>query len=269
MCDLRNATLHILKGYEPKTTTIYMRCLILLLFFFPAVLFAQEGTVEYSMRYEMEMPPMETIMANLPPDMPIDSTMVAQMMQQFSGIPEQFRTLRMYMDFSGTKSLMRPDLSSFPAGMNPFGGEMPLGLSYTDHLEGTVLSQMPSFDEKAPYLISQNIETIDWSLVDADSTILDYPVKKAEFLSDTLNVVAWYSTDFLSMAGPLQFGGLPGLPLLIETGMQTPQGFTGSISFVAVRLEEGLKKELNAPEGIRITPEEYLEIMSEKMNSFR
>lgn len=54
-----------------------------------------------------------------------------------------------------------------------------------------MIVSMSSLDEEA-YLISQKFESIDWVLVDADSTILDYQVKKGEFSSDTLNVVTWY-----------------------------------------------------------------------------
>ncbi len=207
-------------------------------------------------------------MANLPPDMPLDSAMIQQMMQQMSTIPEQFRTISMRMQFSGHKSFVTPELPSSPPGMNPLGGDVPLQVAYVDYMEGTMITRMPSFDETA-YLISQKIEPLDWSLIDADSTILDYPVKKAEFSSDTLNVVAWYSPEIPSMAGPMQFGGLPGLPLVMKTDMASLQGFNGSLNFVALRLEEGLEKKITPPEGTLVAPEEYLKIMSEKWNTIR
>ena len=211
---------------------------------------------------------MEAIMANLPPDMPLDSAMILQSMQRISNVPEQFRTIPMRMEFSGHKSLMTPDLSSLSTGMSPFGGDMPLQLAYIDHMEGTTITRMPSFDETA-YLISQKIKPLDWSLIDTDSTILDYPVKKAEFSSDTLNVIAWYSPEIPSMVGPMQFGGLPGLPLLMKINMESPEGLAMSYNFVALRLEEGLEKKITPPEGTLVTPEEYLKIMSEKLNALR
>ncbi len=238
-----------------------MRYLIFLFALLPSTLLAQDGTVEYSMGYEMEVPPIEEIMANLPPDIALDSAMIQQAMQQFSQAPEDF-SIPMHMEFSQYTASMTPDFSSFAPGMdlNQLGMDVPLMLTYTDYMEGTVTSQMPSFTEET-YLISQQFDVIDWTLVDTDSTILDYPVKKATFSSDTLNVVAWYSPEIPTMAGPMFFGGFPGLPLLVKAGMANPQ-FSGStnVSFVALRLEEGLEEPITPPEGTLVTPEELLEI---------
>ena len=243
-----------------------MRYLILLFALAPSTLLAQDGTVEYSVGYEIKMPPIESIMANLPPGMPLDSTMIQQAIQQFSQIPEDF-SIPMHMEFSEYTASMTPDFSSFAPGMDlsQLGMDVPLMLTYTDYTEGTVISQMPSFPDEKAYLISQKFDAIDWTLVDTDSTILDYPVKKATFSSDTLNVVTWYSPEIPTMAGPMFFGGFPGLPLLIKSDMESPQGFSGSINIVALRLEEGLEEPITPPEGTLVTPEELLEIATKKL----
>lgn len=254
-----------------------MRYLILLFTIFPSTLFAQEGTVEYSIKYKMGMPSIDAIMANLPPDMPLDSAMIEQAMQQFSNIPEKFHTIPMHMEFSEYKSFMTPDYSSFAPGMDletglsQLGMNLPLTLTYTDHREDAMIMsmQIPSFDESSSYLISQKIEAIDWVLVDTDSTILSYPVKKAKFASDTLNAVAWYSPEIPTMAGPMFFGGFPGLPLLTKADMGNPQGFSPGINIVALRLEEGLEEPITPPEGILVTPEELLEIASKKFQDLQ
>ncbi len=241
---------------------IHMRYLILLFTLFPSTLLAQEGMVEYSIKYKMEFPSIDVIMANLPPGIQLDSTMIEQAMQQFSEIPEDF-SVPLHMEFSEYKSSMTPDYSSLTPGMDlsQLGMNLPLTLTYTDHMEGTVILKMPSFDEEV-YLVSQKIEAIDWVLVDTDSTILDYPVKKATFSSDTLNVVAWYSPEIPSMAGPMHFGGFPGLPLLIKAGYEGLHGFSNSFDIVALRLEEGLEKPVTLPEGTLVTMEEFIEIAS-------
>lgn len=243
-----------------------MRYSILSLFLIPSTLLAQDGTVEYSMEYQVNIPSVETTVSQFPPDLPVDSVMIQDAMQQFADTPDQFRTIPMHMEFSGHISLMKPSIPSLPTGTNPFGGKMPLALTYTDHLEGKLVSQMPNFGGKAPYLVSEDIESLDWNMVDVDSTILNYPVKKAESLSDSLKVVAWYTLEIPSMAGPMQFGGLPGLPLSVTGNFASAEGITGTMSFVAVKLEERLNTPIKPLEGVRVTQEEYLKIMSSMLD---
>lgn len=244
-----------------------MRYLILLFALFPSSLLAQEGMVEYSIRYKMELPSLDVIMANLPPSIQLDSTMIELGMQQFSEIPENF-SIPMHMKFSEYKSSMTPDYSSFASRidieieLNRLGMNMPSTGTYTDYKEGIMVTQMPMGPDGEAYLISHKIEAVDWTLVDTDSTILDYPVKKAKFSSDTLNVVAWYSPEIPTMAGPMLFGGFPGLPLLIKAGYEGLHGFSNSFDIVALRLEEGLEKPVTLPEGTLVTMEEFMEIAS-------
>ncbi|MCY3630445.1 MAG: GLPGLI family protein [Bacteroidota bacterium] len=242
-----------------------MRYLILLFALAPSTLLAQDGTVEYSTGINMKMPSMETIMEIMPPDMPLDSTMIEQMLQEMSQMPEQFFTLSMHMKFSDHKSFLTPDFSSLASGaMGQLGAELPVQVTYVDYMEGTVLTQVPTLDQSTTYLMTQKYDAIDWTLVDSDSTILDFPVNKATFSSDTLNIVAWYSPAIPSKAGPMQFGGLPGLPLQMKADMDN-QGFRGSFDIVAIRLEEGLEGPITPPEGTLVTPEELLEIISKQL----
>lgn len=66
-------------------------------------------------------------MANLPPDMPLDSTMIEQAIQRFSQIQENF-FIPMHMEFSEHKSSMVPDHLSFAPGMDlsQLGMNLPL-----------------------------------------------------------------------------------------------------------------------------------------------
>ncbi len=234
----------------------------------PVTLFAQdEGTVEYSMTTEVKMD-METVMANLPEGMQLDSAMVAQMAQQFEQMQNQRVTITVMLHYSGAQALMEmviPELPSSRPNVSPFGSfDNNMGMTvFVDFHEQTKASKMPSMGESVPYVMSEEIQKLDWVLVDVDSTILDHAVKKAEFVSDSLEVVAWYAPGIATTAGPDQFGGLPGLPLSVDAMIS--QNMSMKMSFVANSLDEGLEEPITPPVGISVTQEEYMKIMMEKV----
>ena len=248
-----------------------MRYLILFFAFLsPITLLAQdEGTVEYSMTTEMKMD-VETVMANLPEGMQVDSAMVAQMAQQFESMQNQQATMTMLLHYSGAQALMEmvlPDLPGSPPNISPFGSfDNGMGVVvFSDFEEQTTITKFPSLGESVPYVVSAELQMIDWMLVDLDSTVLDHAVKKAEFISDSLEVIAWYAPAIASTAGPDRFGNLPGLPLLIESASEM-QGTSMKMSFAAKSLKQGLEESIAPPVGISVTQEEYAKIMMEKVS---
>ena len=238
----------------------------------PITLLAQsEGTIEYSATTEMKMD-METIMANIPGEMQLDSAMVAQMVQSFENMGNQQTTVTMLLHFSGSQGLLEvvmPDLPNPFPNVSPFGSfDNSMGMtSYFDYDERISLTKMPNTGESVPYVVSRVMQKFDWVLVDADSTILDHAVKKAEFISDSLEAVAWYAPGISTTAGPEQFGYLPGLPLSIDVVMS--QNMFMKTSFVAVSLTEGLEEPITPPVGISVTEEEYMKIIMEKMSDMQ
>ncbi len=163
--------------------------------------------------------------------------------------------------------MVAPDLfDPFPS-VSPFGSfNNTVGIAiFIDYEEQTRIARFPSIGESVPYVVSGECKIIksDWVLVDADSTILDHTVKKAEFVSDSLEAVAWYAPGIASTAGPNHFGGLPGLALSIDAVMLSP--FSGKVSFVAKSLKEGLEEPITPPIGIPVTQEEYEKIMRERI----
>ena len=246
-----------------------MRYLILFFAFLrPITLLAQsEGTVEYSVTTEMKVD-FETVMANLPEGISLDSVMIARMVQTFENMPNQHFTVTLLLHYSGAQALTkrgRPDLASPFPNVSPFGSfDDNAGMAkFLDFEEQTSITKIPNMGESVPYVISGELQKLDWVLVDVDSTILDHAVKKAEFISDSLEVVAWYAPGIASTAGPDQFGYLPGLPLSIDA-MISRDGSV-KMSFVAKSLTEGLEEPITPPIGILVTPEEYMKIMMEKM----
>jgi GLPGLI family protein len=252
-----------------------MRYLILFFAFLsPIALLAQdEGTVEYSVTTEVKVD-METAMANLPEGMEIDSAMVARMAQTFEDMPSRQDTSILLLHYSSTQALMEMAFSGlsnpFPS-VSPFGSfDNTMGITtFFDYEEQTTITKFPGIGENVPYVISAEFQNQipEWVLVDADSTILDYAVKKAEFISDSLKAVAWYAPGIESTAGPNQFFGLPGLLLSIDAEMSRP--VSGKVSFVAKSLKEGLEEPIIQPIGISVTREEYMTIMSERIKIMR
>ena len=92
-------------------------------------------------------------------------------------------------------------------------------------------------------------------------------MKKAEFVSNSLEAVAWYAPGIASPARPNQFFGLPGLLLSIDAVRLRP--VSGKVSFVAKSLKEGLEEPITPPIGISVTREEYMKIMSERFEIMR
>ena len=252
-----------------------MRYLILFFAFLsPITLLAQdEGTIEYSVITEVKVD-METVMASLPEGMEIDSAMVARMAQTFEDMPSRQDTTTLLLHYSSTQALME---MAFSGLSNPFPNVSPFGsfdntmgiATFFDYEEQTTITKLPGIDESVPYVISAEFQNQipEWVLVDADSTILDYAVKKAELISDSLEAVAWYAPGIESTAGPNQFFGLPGLLLSIDTMMLRP--VSGKVSFVAKSLKEGLEEPITPPIGISVTHEEYMKIMSERIKIMR
>ncbi|MDE2769590.1 MAG: GLPGLI family protein [Bacteroidota bacterium] len=253
-----------------------MRYLILFFAFLsPITLLAQsEGTVEYSVTTEMKMD-METIMANMPEEMQLDSAMVAQMAQTFENMGNQQVTGTVLLHFSGAQALtevVMPDLPNPMPNVSPFGSfDNSIGVTtYFDFDEQIRITKMPNAGESVPYVVSielNPIDAVDWVLSDVDSTILGHAVKKAEFISDSLEAVVWYAPGIGSIAGPDQFGNLPGLPLSIDATMS--QNMNMKMTYVAKSITEGLEEPITPPIGISVTQEEYMKILMEKMGDMQ
>lgn len=246
-----------------------MRYLIYFLFLTPLSVSAQEGSVEYVMQSDFVFPSTESIMENLPDGLNLDTSMIQMGRQFMDSMPPQITKMIMY--YSGDTSLMEMKLGNLPM-LPPNSGPlaaMPIfePMVFIDHSERTQITTFPSFNEGENYVITQQFNPIEWLLIDADSTLLDLPVKKAQFTSDTLDVIAWYTPEIQSDAGPPNFSGLPGLPLLLQLD-SSMMGFQGRFTYTAVKLTDGLEEKLSPPEGIPITPEEFTKRMSEILNQF-
>ena len=247
-----------------------MRYLVLLFALLsPITLLAQsEGTVEYSVTTSEVNMDFETAMANLPEGMPLDSAMVSEVAQSIEDMPIEPFTVTTLLHYSGAQAFterVRPDRRSPVPNVSPFGSfdNSTERTGFFDFEERTSITKMPNMGESVPYVVSGELQKLDWVLVDVDSTILDHAVKKAEFISDSLEVVAWYAPGIATTVGPFGFGYLPGLPLSLDVTVS--HYISMKKSFVAKSLKEGLEEPITPPIGLLVTQEEYMKIMMEKI----
>lgn len=82
----------------------------------------------------------------------------------------------------------------------------------TNFKENTITQFKNIFDKQ--FLIQDSALKIDWRLMDETREIAGFNCRKAVGrFNDTLYVIAFYSDQIVSQAGPLLFNGLPGLIL--------------------------------------------------------
>lgn len=100
-------------------------------------------------------------------------------------------------------------------------------------------------------------DLFEWQLLDGDSTICEYPCKKAvaNFRGRTWTV--WYALDIPYSDGPWKFCGLPGLILSAKES-------EGIFSFTCVGIEQGDRHAYEYPNSKRVkvvTPKRAEELM--------
>lgn len=120
-------------------------------------------------------------------------------------------------------------------------------ITYVDLAKGTRVDQREIMDKS--FVVTDTIAKLQWKLSEETKPILNFTARKAtatainqrprmsmengemkqEMVSDTVNVVAWYTTDVPVPAGPNYGGQLPGLILEINTN--NGQSITKAIEF--------------------------------------
>ncbi len=128
-----------------------------------------------------------------------------------------------------------------------------------DHDAGTSVERRDFLGRT--FLIEGEREPLPWRLTDEQAEFLGYPCMKATLQRDSSTVEAWFTPQIPVSAGPEQYGGLPGLILVLSEN-------DGRRTFVATEVSlDGLGEDtIEAPtEGRRVTQEEFDRIVAEKM----
>lgn len=121
-------------------------------------------------------------------------------------------------------------------------------ITYTDFASGTLIDQRDVMEKN--FLVTDTLTKLQWRLsFDSVKTILNFKANKAtgttviqrprmtmengemkrEIVTDTVKVVAWYTTEIPVPAGPNYAGQLPGL--ILELDMNNGQSVTRAIEF--------------------------------------
>ena len=115
------------------------------------------------------------------------------------------------------------------------------------------------------FLISGDRPAYRWKLGTEQREFLGYMVQKATAVHDGAEIEAWFTPQIPVQAGPADFGGLPGLILVLSID-------SGHLLYSATEVNlEGLGDVDIAPptEGEMVTREEYEAIVAEKLEEIR
>jgi len=143
-------------------------------------------------------------------------------------------------------------------------------ITWCDFNKAAKTEQRAMFDKK--FLVADSIRKLNWKLGEDSKTILGYTCRKAtaqrygkrmsmninngvmekKEISDTSNIVAWFTTDIPVPAGPEVQGQLPGLILALDMN-------DGRMTYVAKeispKVDLGSIKEPS--KGKKLTPDEF------------
>jgi GLPGLI family protein len=111
------------------------------------------------------------------------------------------------------------------------------------------------------FLIRGARPSYEWKLMAEQGEFLGYTVQKATTTRDSSAIEAWFASEIPVSAGPAQYGGLPGLILVVSVD----EGHT-IYSATEVDMAELQGGAIEAPEeGHEVSRDEYEEIVAEKM----
>ena len=217
---------------------------------------------------------------NLPPEIQ------AQMERMPRTRTDQFELL-----FSPEHSLFQflPNAAA-DEGANTFAGGgvvMQMRMSaneviYVNHAGGTRVEQREMFDKN--FVVTDTIQKVQWKLSDETKPILNFTARKAtgfnivtrpritmengemkrEMATDTLPVVAWYTTEIPVPTGPNFQGQLPGL--ILELDVNNGQTVTKAVEFSP---KVSLNKIKEPKDGKRMTAAEFSTERDKMMEEMR
>jgi GLPGLI family protein len=155
-------------------------------------------------------------------------------------------------------------------------------VTYVNLAGGTRVDQREIFDRN--FVVTDTIQKLQWKLSDETKTILNFTARKAtassvatrprmtmengemkrEMITDTVPVVAWYTTEIPVPAGPDFQGQLPGL--ILELDMNRGQSVTKAVEFSP---KVAVNKIKEPKEGKRLTAAEFSKEREKLMEEMR
>lgn len=134
--------------------------------------------------------------------------------------------------------------------------------AYSNNTDGTLVEELEFMGRT--FRIMGVRPAYEWRLVAEQSEFLGYMVQKAETEHDGKTIEAWFTPQVPVSAGPGQFGGLPGLILVLSVNR-------GEELYSATSIDLGALETVIAPPegGDEISREEYERIVEEKLEELR
>jgi GLPGLI family protein len=221
---------------------------------------------------------------NMHKDMPPEA-------EQYKAMVPEFTTAKMELLFNVTQSLFHPVPSDEEDEMPTPGGEG--GRRMTFRMGGMDAETFRDYDKELmvegrelgpkKYIIDDTLKQVKWKLEEDTMTIMGHLCHKATTSivmrsrgprfnpnADTAQksappaeqpVVAWYTEDIESTAGPDSFFGLPGLILKVNVN-------NGTIVYTALGLQPLGKDVVKAPDsGKKVTRAEFRKMMEDQVRS--
>ena len=155
-------------------------------------------------------------------------------------------------------------------------------VAYTNWASGARVEQRELFDKN--YVVTDTVQKVQWKLSEETKPILNFTARKAtgfsivsrprvtmengemkrEMATDTLPVVAWYTTEVPVPTGPNYQGQLPGL--ILELDINNGQTVTKAIEFSP---KVALNKIKEPKDGKRMTAAEFGKERDKMMEEMR
>lgn len=129
---------------------------------------------------------------------------------------------------------------------------------YQDMKAGKTITEQGFMSRK--FLITSDVKKEAWKLTGKQKEILGYPCQQATMLRDTLTITAWFTPAIPVSAGPMGYGGLPGMILSLNDG--------NHYTIEATKVEPGnidAKLVAKPKDGKKVTEAEFKKIMTDKM----
>lgn len=225
---------------------------------------AQSGTVTYTHTIVLDF--------KLPPEMD-------QFAQQFKDMIPESISKSYVLDFNETLSSMRlleeedegestsatkkqgaDRMVEMMVSFSPSGssGSGPQLIASVGNLDDGTYTNHYKFRTR-DFLVAGELPELAWKLTGEEGMLLDRQVMKATATMDTVSVEAWFAPEIPAPFGPGNYGGLPGLILMLSLD-------DGSKLYEATSIELDTEMEITVPEkGRSVTQEEFEKLVQERM----
>lgn len=142
------------------------------------------------------------------------------------------------------------------------------GFTYKNVKTKVYLEALSNFGQD--YIITDTLETYDWKITREKSKILNYTVRKATAIVDSVTTLeAWYTPQIPIKSGPGEYWGLPGLILKLTNkydGKEKREFYYEATEINILDEDTVVEK---PTKGERITREKFKEEQKKKLEIFK